>query len=156
MDPASLRSGLERIAADLTVAGEPVPFDLVIERHLRLFSQARAAGLRASSMARLLAQAGARRPDGTPFSADQLRASLSRARSRQAIVNTDLPPVDVPRPTPARAVPPRPPRLSAGREAPTAEATTSPLASSVAAVIGSDPDMSDAELRLARERLRRL
>lgn len=156
MDPASLRSGLERIAADLTVAGESVPFDVVIERHLPLFLRARAAGLRASSIARLLAQAGARRPDGTAFTADQLRASLSRAKRRQAGVNINLSPVDAPRPTPVRAAPPRPPRSSPGREAPTTEATTYLPAASDAAAVRSDPDMSDAELRLARERLRLL
>lgn len=158
MDPASLRSGLEQIAADLTVAGEPVAFDVVVERHLPLFSQARAAGLRVPSIARLLAQAGAKRPDGTSFSADQLRASLSRARRRQAVVTVGLLPVDTSQLTPrsVRAALPRPAQTEPERPAPTAKAMTPPSDFSGGAAIGSDLDLSDAELRAARERLHRL
>lgn len=157
MDPASLRSGLEQIAADLTVAGEPVAFDVVVERHLPLFSQARAAGLRVPSIARLLAQAGARRPDGTPFSADQLRASLSRARRRQVTATANPPPLDAPVPAPARISAPQPRLLrpSANRNASAAESRTVPPVPAGEAAIAGDLDLSDTELRLARERLLR-
>lgn len=158
MDPASLRFGLEQIAADLTVAGEPVAFDVVVERHLPLFSLARAAGLRVPSIARLLAQAGARRPDGTPFSADQLRASLSRTRRRQAAVTANPPPLDASVPAPARisAPQPGPLRSSANRNASAPASRTVPPVPAGEATIASGLDLSDMELRAARERLNRL
>ncbi|WP_187278609.1 hypothetical protein [Methylobacterium sp. WL64] len=79
MDTDHLRSGLARLASDLNLAGEPIALDVVVARHLPLLSEARAARLRWSSLARLVAEAGARRPDGSAISADQLRASYSRA-----------------------------------------------------------------------------
>lgn len=79
MDTDHLRSGLARLASDLTLAGEPIALDVVIARHLPLLNEARRARLRWTSLARLLAEAGARRPDGGAISADQLRASYSRA-----------------------------------------------------------------------------
>jgi hypothetical protein len=158
MDPALLRSGLEQIAADLTVAGEPVAFDVVVERHFLLLSQARAAGLRVPSIAKLLARAGAKRPDGTPFTADQLRASLSRARRRQVTVTANAPPTDASVPAPARisAPPPRPLRSSTSRTVPAGKALATPPSPPGEVAIAGDLDLSDTELRLARERLRRL
>ncbi len=158
MDPTFLRSGLEQIAADLTVAGEPVAFDVVVERHLPLFLQARAAGLRVPSIAKLLAQAGAKRPDGAPFSADQLRASLSRATRRQAAVTVDVLPAHASQLTsvPLRAPPLRPAQAERDHPAPTSKAMTPPSTSSEEMTIGSDLDLSAAELLAARERLRRL
>ncbi len=82
MDPEHIQAGLARFAADLTVAGEPIAFDVVVARHLEFLIKLRATGLRWPSLARMLAAAGAQRPDGSPFSADQIRASVSRVRQR--------------------------------------------------------------------------
>ncbi|WP_146056512.1 hypothetical protein [Methylobacterium sp. V23] len=79
MNTDQLRSGLAQFASDLTLAGQPIALDVVVARHLPLLREARAAKLRWSGLARLLAEAGARRPDGNAISADQLRASFSRA-----------------------------------------------------------------------------
>lgn len=158
MDPTFLRSGLEQIAADLTVAGEPVAFDVVVDRHLPLFLQARAAGLRVPSIAKLLAQAGAKRPDGVPFTADQLRASLSRATRRRAAVTVDMLPADASQLTsvPLRTPPRRPTQAERKHPTPTSKAITTPSTSSGETTIGSDLDLSAAELLAARERLHRL
>lgn len=79
MDADELRSSLARLACDLTLAGEPIALDAVVSRHLNVLQTARSAKLRWASIAKLLATAGARRLDGGPISADQLRASFSRA-----------------------------------------------------------------------------
>ncbi len=79
MNTDQLRSGLAQFASDLTLAGQPIALDVVVARHLPLLQEARLARLRWSGLARLLAEAGARRPDGNAISADQLRASFSRA-----------------------------------------------------------------------------
>lgn len=88
MDTDYLRSGLARLASDLSLAGEPIALDVVVARHLPLLSEARAARLRWTSVARLLAEVGARRPDGGAISADQLRASYSRAARHRLRVQT--------------------------------------------------------------------
>ena len=79
MDADELRSSLARLASDLTLAGEPIALDAVVSRHLHVLQTARSAKLRWASIAKILATAGARRLDGGPISADQLRASYSRA-----------------------------------------------------------------------------
>ena len=79
MDADELRSSLARLASDLTLAGEPIALDAVVSRHLNVLQTARSAKLRWASIAKILATAGARRLDGGPISADQLRASYSRA-----------------------------------------------------------------------------
>lgn len=84
MDAASLRADLERFAADLTIAGEPAIFDVVVARHLPVFVKAAHAGLTAPRIAKLLARTSSRRADGTPITADQIRASISRAKRRSA------------------------------------------------------------------------
>jgi hypothetical protein len=145
MDPDFLRAGMARIAADLSLAGEPIALDAVVERHLDFLLDARAAKLRWPSIARMLAQAGARRADGTAISADQIRASVSRANRRA--------PVDpAKRATPPETFKPsreseRQPRvaqtpvLEAAR--PRQRVSTSPI----------EPDLSDADILAARRRV---
>ena len=86
MDTDKIKTGLALLVSDLTLAGEPIALDVVIARHLPLLQEARSAKLRWTSLARLLAEAGARRPNGSSFSVDQLRASYSRAeRSHRSL-----------------------------------------------------------------------
>lgn len=159
MDTASLRAGLARFTADLTIAGEPVTFDVVVARHLQMFVEADRAGLTTPRIARLLAKAGARRADGKPITADQIRASISRAKRRP----TSAPgPRDV---TVERPIDPgrsNPVQTNLGRpsiRAPAAAPVPSkPRAASRSTALAQhdDADVSDADLRAASERLRRL
>ncbi|MFL1873618.1 hypothetical protein ACIKT0_00035 [Hansschlegelia beijingensis] len=85
MDPNRLRSGFASFVAGLSIADEPISFDRVVDDHESFLTELRAAGLRWRSISRLLAESGARRPDGGVFSADQLRASYSRSCRREAV-----------------------------------------------------------------------
>ena len=78
------KSWAEKFAAELTVESERVPFERVLAHHLDVIAKLRAmSGLTWRSIAALLARAGARRADGGPISADQLRVSYARL-TRQA------------------------------------------------------------------------
>lgn len=159
MDPETLRAALERFTSDLSIAGESVTFDVVVARHLRLFLSARKAGLKATRLARLLAQSGARRADGSAITADQIRASVSRARRR-----ADPAPSTVAAtgalasvPAPGRAVVPADRVRSI--PAPVAAATSRALRSSRGSAnpIGPvDQDISETDLQAARSRLLKL
>ena len=73
------KSWAEKFVAELTVEGERVPFERVLAHHLDAVAKLRAtSGLTWRSMASLLARAGARRADGEPISADQLRVGYAR------------------------------------------------------------------------------
>ena len=73
------KSWAEKFVAELTVEGERVPFERVLAHHLDEVAKLRAtSGLTWRSMAALLARAGARRADGGPISADQLRVGYAR------------------------------------------------------------------------------
>ena len=78
------KSWAEKFAAELTVESERVPFERVLAHHLDVIAKLRAmSGLTWRSIAALLARAGARRADGGPISADQLRVGYARL-TRQA------------------------------------------------------------------------
>lgn len=161
MNPDELTDALDRFARDLTVAGEPAVFDAVVARHLPLLLDLRRAGLRWSGVLRLLSRAGARRPDGTDLSADQLRASISRARRGRgerpvageqprpnpfppgsalpALASADI----MPSPLPPPPTPPTSDRVKV-----TAVASVQPTPPA------TDPDLTAAELDAARRRLR--
>jgi hypothetical protein len=156
MDPDTLRAALERFASDLSIAGEPATFDVVVARHLPLFLSARETGLKAPRLASLLAQCGARRADGSAITADQIRASVSRARRRtaQALSNAEAADALAPAPTPSRSVVSRERVRSV--PAPVAAATSRAPQSSrrSASPIGPvDQDVSEADLQAARSRL---
>jgi len=73
------KSWAEKFVAELTVEGERVPFERVLAHHLDVVAKLRAtSGLTWRSMASLLTRAGARRADGGPISADQLRVGYAR------------------------------------------------------------------------------
>ena len=73
------KSWAEKFAAELTVESERVPFERVLAHHLDVIAKLRAmSGLTWRSIAALLARAGARRADGGPISADQLRVGYAR------------------------------------------------------------------------------
>ncbi|MEH2473758.1 hypothetical protein V1281_005056 [Nitrobacteraceae bacterium AZCC 2161] len=77
------KSWAEKFVAELTVDGERVPFERVLAHHLDEVTKLRAtSGLTWRSMASLLARAGARRADGGPISADQLRVGYARLARR--------------------------------------------------------------------------
>ncbi|ABD86690.1 hypothetical protein RPC_1126 [Rhodopseudomonas palustris BisB18] len=84
MMSTDLKSWAEKFAAELTVDGERVPFERVLAHHLDEITKLRATSrLTWRSMASLLARAGARRGDGGPISADQLRAGYARLARRE-------------------------------------------------------------------------
>jgi hypothetical protein len=73
------KSWAEAFVAELTVAGERVPFERVLARHLDTITTLRtASSLTWRSLASLLARAGGRRADGGLISADQLRVGHAR------------------------------------------------------------------------------
>jgi hypothetical protein len=158
MDTDHLRSGLERLASDLNLAGEPIALDVVVARHLPLLSEARAARLRWTSLARLLAEAGARRSDGGAISADQLRASYSRAARHRLRIQTT--PVERAK-AQVRATRPLP---SAGFLERSATAPSEPIKAGGVEPSGkrcpersdqtTDPELTDTELASVRARLR--
>jgi len=76
LDP---KSWAEAFVAELTVAGERVPFERVLSRHLDAITRLRAtSNLTWRSLASLLTRAGGRRADGGLISADQLRVGHAR------------------------------------------------------------------------------
>lgn len=170
MPPDPLRAALERFAADLTVAGQPAVLDRAVERHLPTFQQALAAGLRWPAIARLLAQMGARRPNGGGLSSDQLRASFSRATRRGHVA-----PATGPSPSTLHATARGEPRVMPIHDQDSSESTTRPSTHSAKdetgprrgerapPVIGAvrEPgtrvdDLTDADVQAARTRLSRL
>ena len=161
MDSEPLNAALARFAADLTIAGEPTVFDAVVDRHLELLLDLRAAGLRWPSVLRLLKRAGAQRPDGADLSPDQFRASISRAKRRRA-ARTRRPTVSGTQQTYSHAEANRPyrPDPSDGSRADEREAdervVIQPEASSPAPGHRDrhDPDLSQADLDAVRRRLR--
>lgn len=72
----------KRFVADLTVAGQHVPFDRVLAQHLDKLDALRARGLTWPAIANVLSSAGACRRDGRPISHDQLRADVPRLRRK--------------------------------------------------------------------------
>lgn len=65
--------------ADLSVAGENIPLERAVARHLASFDELRAKlGMTWRGIASMLTRAGARRSDGGLISADQLRVSHAR------------------------------------------------------------------------------
>lgn len=94
------KSWAEKFVAELTVEGERVPFERVLAHHLAEIARLRAtSGLTWRSMAALLARAGARRADGEPISADQLRvgyARLTRQGEKASQHESHAPPQDSP------------------------------------------------------------
>ena len=157
METEQLLDDLKRFAADLSIAGQPVAIDFVMEKHLNLFAEARRSGLRWSGLARLLAQAGAGRADGSALTTDQIRASFSRVQRRQiertrSKEQRELGP---------RAVQPATSDVSPDRRVPVRTATIvqgvmpSIKAPSSArnAPVEVGPDLSDAEIESARRRL---
>jgi len=76
---ADPKSWAEKFVAELTVGGERVPFERVLAHHFDEVAKLRSiSGLTWRSMASLLVRAGARRADGSPISADQLRVGYAR------------------------------------------------------------------------------
>ena len=152
MDTGQLLDGFKRFATDLTVAGQPVAIDFVVEKHLVLFIEARTAGLRWPGFADLLVRAGAMRADGSALTADQIRASFSRVQRRQRgrVPAAQKSEIASPAQRDARVEPPqaRPPPATP-RAAPFHASATS-VGISFADI---DPDLSDAELQAARRRL---
>lgn len=145
MDPDILRAGMARIATDLSLAGEFIALDAVVERHLAFLLDARAAKLRWPSVARMLAQAGARRADGSAISADQIRASVSRANRRATVDAAQRA---------SRLEPFRPLRAQEGQQrvahAPVLE-PASPRDRPQTSTI--EPDLSEADILAARRRV---
>jgi len=74
----TLQAWAKRFVAELSIDGEAIPLDRVLRRHLAALSQFRADGLTWTSVADAVRQAGARRRNGMPFTAAQLRADVSR------------------------------------------------------------------------------
>lgn len=69
----------EAFVSEMSVDGERIPFERVLAHHLDAISKLRSAsGMTWRSVASLLARAGARRADGSPISADQLRVGHAR------------------------------------------------------------------------------
>ncbi|MBA9061522.1 hypothetical protein GGQ91_000883 [Methylobacterium fujisawaense] len=148
MDPERLQAGLARFAADLTLAGEPIAFDVVVARHIDFLIEVRATGLRWPAIARMLAAAGAHRSGGAAFSADQIRASTSRVRRRRTSVAAYRVP-EPPRSDHRLLAPPEPVHRTSER---TPGPDPSPLRMTRARDLAG-PDLSDAEILAARRRL---
>lgn len=148
MDPERLQAGLAQFAADLTLAGEPIAFDVVVARHIDFLIEVRATGLRWPAIARMLVAAGAHRPGGAAISADQIRASASRVRRRRTTAAV------CPVPGPPRwdhrlSAPPKPAHRTSERKP---GPDPSPLRMTRARDL-AEPDLSDAEILAARRRL---
>lgn len=83
MDQDGIKTWAEKVAADLIVGGERVPFDRVLSAHMATVNELRGQGLTWRSITNFLTRAGVRRKDKTPISPDQLRADFSRLSVRQ-------------------------------------------------------------------------
>ena len=145
MDPEYLHMGFARFAADLTLAGESIAFDVVVARHLGFLTELQTAGLKWPSVARMLDAAGARRPDGKPLSADQIRASVSRIKRRRPVERLPVS-LQSDHPHSSRTGYARAPAAYVPGPAPFAK----PLCSRQ---VPLSPDLSDAEILAARRRL---
>jgi hypothetical protein len=85
------KSWAETFAAELTVAGEQIPLDRVIARHIDAFRELRSLGMTWRGIAALLVRAGARRADGSLISADQIRVSHARLVGDNSGLNKKAP-----------------------------------------------------------------
>jgi hypothetical protein len=79
MGPDDPTKWAAKIAEELIVGGEHVPFERVLARHIATLKTLRLkTGLTWSGIAALLVRAGARRSDGKLLSADQIRVGYAR------------------------------------------------------------------------------
>lgn len=82
MANADMHQRLRAFAVEFNGALGAVPLDRVIRNHMPLFTEARSQGFTWGQIAHALFDAGVKRQDGRPFSADHLRGAVSRqARS---------------------------------------------------------------------------
>jgi hypothetical protein len=78
--------------ADLSVAGENIPLERVVARHLASIDELRARlGMTWRGIASMLTRAGARRSDGGLISADQLRVSYARLSRKSTSTGAERP-----------------------------------------------------------------
>lgn len=155
------KSWAEAFVAELTIAGERVPFERVLARHLDTITMLRtASSLTWRSLASLLARAGGRRADGGLISADQLRvghARLVRQATRRAADSAQgdrrlRPSVDRPvaRATPIAIVERPSPHMQAADNALPARVAGPPMQTS------PTDDVSDDDITIALSRLNKL
>lgn len=147
----TLQAWAKRFVADLTVDGEVIPLDRALRKHLLTLFRFRNDGLTWTSIADAVRQAGARRKNGKPFTAAQLRADVSRLSRAQAVGERSH--------LGMSAVVQRGPTASdGGRPVPVRAAsvvrTREPLPASAPTPAASD-EVSDAELMRVRARLDR-
>jgi hypothetical protein len=143
------KSWADTFAAELTVAGEQIPLERVIARHVEAFRELRSLGMTWRGIAALLVRAGARRADGSPISADQIRVSHARLVGDNS---------DIKKKAPRKR---RASRLPASIEAPPLIASAPVEESPQGADHGEPPvdddkDVSSSELENALSRLGRL
>jgi hypothetical protein len=81
--PATVREGLERLAADAVGTFGPTPLAKLVAGHLHVFADLRELGASWAQTAGLLTAYGIKGTDG-PFAADVLRATYARAAASAA------------------------------------------------------------------------
>lgn len=161
---ADPKSWAEKFVAELTVAGERVPFERVLAHHLDEITKLRAAsGLTWRSMASLLVRAGARRTNGGLISADQLRVGYARlVRHGEEAADSPLAKAEVNAPAALRQSVARPSsgnstgRTTSRRAVPALAALPANEASHGSKTISVGDDVSDDEIGLALARLHKL
>jgi hypothetical protein len=154
------RTWANEIAGALSLGGERIPFQRVLQAQGASLVTLRKRGLTWQSLASLLLRAGVQRPDGQPYSADHLRVLCARLTPGRAPVGTS----EVLAPSGPRRVSRRPARTSApeavgpkiaSKPVPATPALSQSAASFTAAPTAcADKDVSADELAAARARLR--
>lgn len=153
------RTWANEIAGALSLGGERVPFQRVLQAHGASLTALRLRGLTWHSLAAVLLRAGVQRPDGQPYSADHLRVLCGRLT--QGVTHAGI--EAVARSGPTRAA--RRPATAAARKTVSAETGSSPVhaepvpsrsvaSASPAPAACESKDVSLDELAVARARLR--
>ena len=143
MDKSEINKWLAGFVSDLTVGGERIPLDRVIEARLAGLQSLRDLGLTWQAIATMIARAGGSRSDGTPISAAQLRGDVARL-TRRGMAARPPPPASSP-------APPRATRPISKAAKPKRERASSPYPSSHQQP--SDKDVSAQEIAAALNRI---
>jgi len=87
---SKIRSRLEAFSEGLRGPLGSVPLDRAIRANLGLFRSLREDGATWPQIANALAAAGARRPDGSLFSADHVRSAVTRQIKRTVVLTNQI------------------------------------------------------------------
>ena len=150
---AELDGWAKDFAADHGCGDVTVPFDRVVLRHLPRIEAFLARGLTFTVLAHAITRAGVQRKGGLAYSDKQLNTAVRRARSQASVIPSSS------RPRPAPMAAPGAPTGTASMPRSTRPLISNgphpPSDRTAHSTADLDQDLSDEDIRAARQRMRR-